>query len=188
MIAELKADCEAYADALAALQRARDAERNAHGAQVRRQQAELDALESELALFKAQSCASETALTALCKEGTDVLMSPRHQGDDPVAAEWRRLVATERAKLTPTAEQPPSRDRHHHHHHHHHQRQRSAPLVVDQTPDCRQESAVEGELAVLDAHLGQPGLDVGMEAKLRARKAALEETVHRHRRRRKTAS
>ena len=36
---ELKADCASYADALAALQRALGAERNAHGSEVRRQQA-----------------------------------------------------------------------------------------------------------------------------------------------------
>ena len=40
---ELRTDCASYADALAALQRALGAERAAHGASVRRQQAELDA-------------------------------------------------------------------------------------------------------------------------------------------------
>lgn len=94
---ELRTDCASYADALASLQRALGAERAAHGAQVRRQQAELDAKESELALLHAERGADRGDLS-IAHSGSQLLDTHELAGDDPVMAEWRKLVQSEKTK------------------------------------------------------------------------------------------
>ena len=86
---------------------------------MRRQQAELDAKESELALLKAEAAsfilvetdeagstttsdAPSDAARALADDGAALLDSAMVSGDDPVMAEWRALVQTEKTKCNAT--------------------------------------------------------------------------------------
>ncbi|KAH8063124.1 hypothetical protein JL722_2286 [Aureococcus anophagefferens] len=142
---ELKADCASYADALAALQRALGAERNAHGSEVRRQQAELDAKESELALLRAEAASfvvvskvtaanGSTTTTTKTSEvhaslGASLLTSATVDGDDPVMAEWRKLVQTEKSKFGATTV-------------------RAAPSVVDLDATNSRIASLTGDLSL----------------------------------------
>lgn len=220
---QLRADCAAYADALAALQRALAAERKAHGAQVRRLQAELDSKESELALLEAEEAAADganpdAALTynSQCSEraikdahtpnsiapangraafavdqravtslrtGMGLLEAKTVAGDDPVAAEWRRLVAEEKAKLMGGSGP---------------QIRASSALVnsdgstfeeiqptasqVDSSSNswnsaARETCVIEDQLQTLARQLDEPGLDPGIVSKLRQRQALLEAEI-----------
>ena len=103
---ELRTDCASYADALAALQRALGAERAAHGASVRRQQAELDAKESELALLRAETGGD----LRHADEGAKLLDAHDMKGDETVMAEWRTLVQAEKEKSNHATVRGPAGD------------------------------------------------------------------------------
>ena len=160
-INELKADCASYADALAALQRALGAERNAHGSEVRRQQAELDAKESELALLRSEAASfvvvEKTSVTtnadgststvsskttssaqaqAYADVGASLLASTTIDGDDPVMAEWRKLVQNEKSKFGSTTV-------------------KSAPSVVDLDATNARIASLRGDLSVVAQNLAK---------------------------------
>lgn len=222
---QLRADCAAYADALAALQRALAAERKAHGAHVRRLQAELDSKESELALIEAEEAAAvganQNAQTqalsydGLCSEGATEeagrpnsnmqahgtatvavderavkslrtgmgLLEAKHvDGDDPVTAEWRRLVAEEKAKLlgvgspqvwTSTARVNSDST--------FEESQSAASPVTSSSNDLKRAvpttCIVRDQLQTLARQLEEPGLDPGIVSKLRQRQAFLEAEI-----------
>ena len=89
---ELRTDCASYADALAALQRALGAERAAHGASVRRQQAELGR-EGVGARVAARGGGRRPAPR---RRGRQASKRARRVGRrDGGMAEWRTLVQAE---------------------------------------------------------------------------------------------
>ena len=168
---ELKADCASYADALAALQRALGAERNAHGSEVRRQQAELDAKESELALLRAEAASfvvvskvtaangSTTTTTTKTSEvhaslGASLLTSATVDGDDPVMAEWRKLVQTEKSKFGATTV-------------------RAAPSVVDLDATNSRIASLTGDLSLVTSNLAKAS-DPAEKSSLQSKKFIIE--------------
>ena len=88
------------------LQRALGAERAAHGASVRRQQAELDAKESELALLRAEAGGD----LRHADEGAKLLDAHDVAGDETVMAEWRTLVQAEKEKSNHATVRGPAGD------------------------------------------------------------------------------